>query len=310
MKHIIVALGMLASVAAQASMVKSENADIVTTVFAWQPEKTIDVQFSLDSQGTSNASTIKGAYTINTLAHDQGLELRFSNMDTQVSSDDPRLKGVMGEFMNTVMQQSPSYVIDQHGLLASLTGMKEFRSNINTGLKPVLKDVPNEVRPQLDKMLAALTSEAQLMQGMSDDWNRIVGAWVGGEFELNEIYDLEFEVPVPALGNMPITMTSEFSYLGKVPCNAADKAKKCIKLSAFTHIDEIEGKRFMSAFALKFNIPNGDKLTLRMDTEIKLVTEASTLYPHHVVERKTVTMPTPRGEQQKIDTKEYSFNYK
>ena len=158
-------------------------------------------------------------------------------------------------------------------------------------------------------MMNALSSEEQILAGVSDDWNRIVGTWVDGDMELNELYLTNYDAPIAVLGNMPVNMTTEYSYLGRVLCNETAKVKNCVKMKANTYINEEEGQRFIAAFFSKFNIPAPTDAKMQMQTEIELVTEASSLYPHHVTERKIVTMPSPQGQQQKIDSKEYRFHY-
>ncbi len=307
----VVSLCLLFSAAmmVQANDVKSKPTDSTSLTYQWQPHQKIGVVYEFTTDSRQNQSTIKGAYTMNTLPHAKGMEIKFTDMQNEVISEDAKFKGFMGAFLNTMLQHSPSYIINKSGELVELGNVQAYRSNVRAGLSDISQQLPAKRRSQVESMINAMTTEEQLMASISEEWGRMVGAWLDTEMEHGETYTSSHQAPIPMLGNLPVTMSSEFSLVGRVPCHAKAKANNCVKLTAYSYVGRDEGKKFIQALEQQFNMSVSKHSTFTITTEVEIITEPNTLYPHSITERKLTSVPTPKGIQEKSELKTYRFQY-
>ena len=211
----------------------------------------------------------------------------------------------------------PSYRVNAAGEFARLEAPETFRAGIDSMLRSMLaKDRPPP--PQLKQLLSTLTSDAMLTASVAQEWNALVGSWVGGELEVGEAYVTAGEEPVPLFQNATVKFEYEFAALRRMSCDsvAAPNARDCVELQMVSKPDTAAMRqlleRVMSSLA-----PDVAKEMAFLDFDVQnvitLVARPESLLPVHLVVSKEVTGTVRAdGKTEKVyqlDVKSQRYSY-
>lgn len=212
----------------------------------------------------------------------------------------------------------PSYRVNAAGEFARLESPEIFRAGIDSMISSMLaKDRPPP--PQLKQMLSTLTSDAMLTAAVAQEWNALVGTWVGGELEVGEAYVSQGEEPVPVFQNATVKFEYEFAALRRMSCDsvAAPTARDCVELQMVSKPDTAAMRQLLARFMSSLAPDVAKELDVVVDFDVQnvitLVARPESLLPVHLVISKEVT-GTVRAEGKtekmyQLDVKSQKYSY-
>jgi hypothetical protein len=211
----------------------------------------------------------------------------------------------------------PSYRVSAAGEFTRLESPETIRALIDsllTALTP--KDGPPP--PQLKQVMSTMTSDAVLSASAAQEWNALVGSWIGGELEVGEVYGTEGEEPIPMFQNAMIKFAYEFSALRRMPCDsiAAPAARDCVELPMVSKPDTAAMRQFLERF-MGTLMPDAAKgigfADFNVENVVILVARPESLLPVHLtVSKEVVSTVRAEGTTEKvhqIDVKTQKYTY-
>jgi hypothetical protein len=195
--------------------------------------------------------------------------------------------------MAKVISMPPSYVVSPEGQFLRIEGLDAFRSGVLAGIDDPLAELPSAPREQVTEALGAIVTREQLEAGLAADWDSHVGTWIGAELNQGELYELAFNRPIPAFGNMEVPVRTTFRFTQRVACNASEVTERCVELEMYSFVDP-EGlaaaiEAFVARLAPGQQAPRFQDL--HQETVMRLISEPDTLLPH-LMESSTRTVAT------------------
>ena len=269
------------------------GADVVSLRFNWPANIGIGVSFASrqvrEQPGVSTDISIQGHYQISVVDHPQGLRVMQSGLETTLFESIPTMPPPVETLYRNLAALSPDYVVSADGALIGVDGLDQLAASVRDSMAPLFEAAGPQaagVRGMVDEML----SEDALFAQIQEEWNAMVGTWVGADFELGVGYVLEESVPIPMFPDMSLPMRYSFEASERGPCAAGAAENSCVRLRMESAPDEAQ----LAAFVERFVARVGGELAdaegaigqlSRVDT-IELLAEPGTLLPHEL----TVTM--------------------
>jgi hypothetical protein len=275
-------------------------ADKVTLQYGWKPGiyvKVIGFQTQQKTVGDRAQAGMKIdlSYIMSTRAHKAGLQVDYMDVKASVLSDDPSLQSWMKNYIEEISAAMPSLLISPEGQMRGALELAKLRETMIKSLSDVLHDAPAEQKQQLLSNLNQLFSDEFLNRQFADDWNLNVGQWPGVELEDDGFYEVEFDTPIPALGNRLVKTVAQVTFSGRVNCDSTDQSRACVKLIYHSETDDVAMKELLGTL-----LPSGQpvpdlKINVVLDAE--LVTAPDTLLPYSMKQTKSTSSPveTPQG---------------
>jgi len=293
--------------------------ETVSLSFAWPQDLRGSVDYTAyrarESNGRSDEVAISGRYDFVTSAVADGLLIRFENVETDVKSDGAGVEAMVKSFMTKAASTPPSYVVGRDGQFRRIEDVDVFRNAVLGGLDDAFADLPEQTRAQISQVMAGILTREQMEAGIVSDWNMFVGAWLEAELDQGDLYELQYEQPVPMLGNASIPMRTTFLFAGRTACDENDAGQGCVILEMKSFVDSDRLSAALEAFLSRFPA-DGDKPkveALRQDMTVRLVTEPDTLLPHRLDSRRyTETRMTMNGETSvgsQVEEKRFVYRY-
>lgn len=275
-------------------------ADTVTLNYGWVPGLYAEVdgyqtqQKSLDGQSQGN-SRVDMSYVMTTQTHEVGIQVDYSEIKTSVHSDDSRMQGFMKGFMESVSGAMPSYLIGPDGEMSGVTNVPELRQEIINNLSELMKDAPEAQKQQIFASVGQLFSEENLMRQLEEEWNLYVGQWLGAELEDDGVYELEFDTPIPALGNQMVKSVAQYEFAGRVNCDNSDESQSCVRLFYRSETDSVSVTELLRKL-----VPQGQPIPdidISVTLDMEIIADPDTLLPYYTkrVEQSASPVETPNG---------------
>lgn len=290
--------------------------DKVTLTYGWKPGIYVKVEGFQRQQkfiGDQSRGGYQGSmsYIMSTQAHDDGILIDYLDIQSSIESEDAAFQGWMKTYMEMLTSAMPSYIINGEGEMAGARGVPEFRQTMLDGMETLLKDAPPAQKQQVLAGVSQALSEEMLNSKLADEWNMVVGQWLGAELEDDGVYEAEFETPMPALGNQPVRTVASYEFVGRVNCDSSDKAASCAKLLFHAETDPVSVTEM-----LRKMIPEGQPVPdfkMSIVHDLELVTDPDTLLPYYVRQVKNTSSPmeTPEGMAtiRQVEESEYRYLY-
>ena len=290
--------------------------------FGWTPGTVAQVETTRQRTrvtGEKENSVSAGArYRMQVQSHEDGLLIAYTDFEpTAFEGADAAQARTADAFMQKVANVSPSFVVSPAAELLRLENVKALRAEMEAAFEPMLDEMKDAPR-QLKSLLRTALSEEVLTASAAQEWNAMVGAWAGAEFEPQAVYALEAEEPIPMLGGKTVPMRYEFSLLETVPCAGTDGAPECVVLQMVSSPDPEAMKKLLEGFMQQMTSGTGSKLPAfeRFDvtSTVVVVMEPATMLPHRLEIEKRVegTVSAPgEGSQDvtQVDERISTFTY-
>ena len=241
-----------------------------------------------------------------------GLLLSFEPRDLNVDSEGyQELEGRIAKTMARIMGQPPSYLVSRQGEFLRLSDPSGFAATVQEATLSLLSDLPPQVMQQVEPVLAATLSEAQLTALTAANWNNYVGTWIDGEMEPGEPYHTEDVQNVPMLGaEFPVRLT--YTLIGDTPCAAANG---CVELEQRSVMESPEATAAMEGFFGQMLAASGvtdvQVDTYRIVATSRIVADPSTLLTYRSsLHRETVIDLVTNGQPVPVrDTERRAFEF-
>ena len=303
MRALIIGLGLAgvaAALHAQKGGVKKEPppVDTVHLRFAWPVGLNAAVtgqRFKARLQeGKADTTNVRLSYQMSVEPHAKGRVVRFHHFAVpgvpEVEELEERISALM-----------PSLIVDTTGEFVGIVDVDAMRRELDAVLGPASKH-PLVERFRSTEVLTALAA---------NEWNALVGTWIGGDLELGETYFAEFELPFPLYPGVTLPVVQEFTALDRVPCIAGETERRCIELESTVYPDE-EAFAALIARMMGEVVPDSIDVSMNdwaLETTIHLIAEPGTLVPYllEVSKRVSMKMQGSSGRQEEIKTTRFEY---
>jgi len=296
--------------------------EVVRLTFAWPPGTAAQVETSRQRTRLTgekeNTFSANARYRMHVRSHEDGLLVAYSDFETPaVAGDDADRKATIEAILQKVAAVAPSIVVSPEAELLRIENVKELREQMQSVFEPMLAEM-RDAPPQLTAMMRNALSEQSLTASAAQDWNALVGAWAGAEFEQGATYGLTADEPLPMIPGATVPMTYEFAYVEKVPCGPSAASPACVVLEMNSAPDPQAMKNILDEFMRKATrgsaAPQGLFESLDVASTIVVVMEPATMLPHRLEIEKRVegTVRAPGEGPQvvtQVDEQVTTFTY-
>ncbi len=309
------------------SGVKADGSTIALS-YNWPAGLEVDVSYRVFKerlrQGKTLNNEVSGSLTYTTSDHKKGLIIETSNTQVKVEQASES-GGQLQRFMQRLAAIDPSYIITQEGVLSSVGKLDELKQSLSEEYEQLTSDLPEDVKNQTEGLMAKALSEESIFASISQDWNRDVAQWIGADFEVGYLYDVEYTTPVPMLGNAQVPTKGTYQVFGYVPCSAdagsdiehfakkpTDNSANCVEMYFTSNLIPAALVDVMEQMFKSMGQEMPENFEMKIDYEVFVITEPDTLLPHSVNEVKVITASAPQEVQPLVQTEilDKQFTYK
>ena len=300
-----------------------EVVDSVALRFAWPVGMTARVEQEwsrVQATPTKRDSTyVRSAYRLQVADHPQG---RLIEMDSF------RIVPAPGQQLNATVDGEqivarlgsllPSYVVSVEGEFLAVADIERMKSAFDSILAPV-RQQSESGSPQVRALLANMTSPQALTAAAAQEWNLVVGTWVGADWEVGAAYEYSAEEPIPYLPGQKVKMNYEFAAVERVPCAGSEREARCVELFMRSAPDSAA---FAGLLRTLFETIAPDQRSaveglqnMRAVNELTVIAEPATLRPHSVELIKFVEVGVAPssgdagGKTMRLDRRAASYTY-
>ncbi|MFM7203913.1 MAG: hypothetical protein ACKO6N_24290 [Myxococcota bacterium] len=121
-------------------------------------------------------------------------------------------------------------------------------------------------------------------------WSNLVGAYAGGQFVPEQVFEVEQEQTIPLFGGFKAHTLVQFAVLPHVPCSERDTSRGCVEINVLTSVDKASIEQAVNQL-FKLAVQSGksgkDLPKIHFDAyvqrnRLQLTTHASTLLPTYL----------------------------
>ena len=210
--------------------------------FHWEPglEAAVVSTRSRTRKGTNEShSTMTSRYRLRVDADGDQLRIGFEDLTLEAAENQPATPEAM-QFVGQMADLAPDYRVKKTGEFVGLHDFASYQEALNAMLSGMVADGAEEA---LGPLLEMLTSEAFVNTRASEQWNAIVGAWVGAELEIGEAYEAQIREPIPVIPGEHVLMNYTFEVTGWVTCERGGRTRQCAVLEMRSTADPDDMKR-------------------------------------------------------------------
>lgn len=303
------------------------RADSVSLRFKWPPGMTAQVDEEwVRVQSTTerrDSITIRSHYRMRVLDHADGLLIAADSFVVSGTSGLPALRGQASDvqrLVTVVESYQPSYVVSRDGEFRSLGSAAQMKRLLDSLLVPMLREI-KEAPAELQAVIRNATSEQSMSASAAQEWDAIVGTWVGADWVIGQALQNTVEEPVPVMPGLKIPMRYEFGAAERVPCAPEMRPATCVRLEMYSEPDTASLRRVIAEMVTRLGASEKDKdlLTslqnLRTMNELIVITEPGTLRPYAVTRVRRVQLSVAPGTTEKagtttrVDTRTARYRY-
>lgn len=294
--------------------------DAVHPTYAWKPDLEIDVEtrrgrirrhYLPEPQRTG----IGIRYRLATAGREDNLHVTFRDLAT---AQDP-LAGGERAFVEAVLQFAgliPDFLVSPKGEFLRVENAPAVSSRLKQFISSTVPSLDDS--PGLAHALELVSSKQFLEASAANQWEGLVGFWIGADLEIGAIYEAEGIAPHPLIPSEPIAVKVRYGATRRVPCGAGLEAAECIELVMTTEVEGEQLKKIARELADRL----GDESERRkiesieftlIKEESRLVTEPETLLPHYFEVYKTIEGRSGPGDADRdgrIDFQQSTFRYR
>lgn len=186
----------------------------------------------------------------------------------------------------------PGYRVNKEGDFVRIEGVEGVRAFIDS-LHATLERQNPEAAATVAHLLTTLKSEGVLTASAEENWNALVGAWVGARMVVGQVYETESEEPVAMLQGTSVRYKYQFTVLRRLSCDsvAAPHARDCVELQQVSVMDTLALRRFFRDFAKEFFPDSASRPEPRLEAKFTttLVARPESMLPVSLVLVKDVS---------------------
>jgi hypothetical protein len=267
------------------------------------------------SNGKHDTSDVRLSYRMTAQRTGNEYVVRFS--DFQMPQAPGGVRSSEAAFVERLGGIAPSYRVNASGEFTGLESPAVIRAFVDSMLNSLTaKDGPPA--PEMKQFLRTMLSDEVLAASAAQEWNALVGTWLGAELEVGQAYGTEGEEPVPIFQNATVKFEYEFAALRRMPCDsvASPAARDCVELQMVSRPDSAAMRQMLQRF-MSTLVPDAaqDMGFADFDVEnvVTLVARPESLLPVSLVVTKEVTGTVrEKGKTEKVyqyDVKSQRYTY-
>lgn len=292
------------------------SADTARLTFAWPIGTSADVTASRHrqrmSETSSDTSETRLAYRLHVVPHDGGQRITYSDfrlLGAEVAN--PAVSAAMAQLAELM----PSFVVSDSGEFMGPANLSVLRATMDSVLAPIRAEMQGK-QPELEQLLASLTSDEMLSMRAAEEWNALVGTWIDAELEVGSEYELEAMETVPLFGGMEVPMTYTLGAVRRLPCDSADSGNGCVELQMVSRPDPAAMTKVLARVFAGI-MPDGEVVArnaqMNIENTVILIARPETLLPYRVTVTKEVKFALQtegkREEAHQLDVRKQEFRY-
>jgi len=294
--------------------VSAQTSDTVPVLleFKWPIglEATVEVS-NLRERGTTKKDTVTSAlaYRMKTRADPQGMVVAYDSFRIPVDAGSPSGMDVSAQ-LGVLL---PNFVVSNSGEFVRVIGIEALRAMLDSMMAPALAKLAGN--PEALQMVRSVLSEPALTAIAAQDWNAMVGIWIGGKLVKGQTLENESAEPVPVMPDVSLPMLYEYTLLDWVPCVEGEAAKRCVEVEMLSYPDPDAVKDFVTKLLSKAGAEAAGSVfeTFEIENQVLLVTDPKNLLPYRVTIAKSVN-GTGKEKGQPVsfssfERKTYRFSY-
>lgn len=277
--------------------VLSVHAETLSLHFGWEPGWTAEVGFvatqTTTARGVESTDQVRGSYVLTVGSHDLGLLVKTGEISVAGQRGGTEGEPASPAVLRLVAAHAPSYVVSAQGAYLGLTDLGAAQARTVERIRALLSggQTPEPAAAAAQDIARPLIDEPVLRARVSESWERDIGFWAGTALEVGAWYTLTSTQALPALNNIPVSMTTRFRIARRVPCGEEDPAG-CVELQHVSAIDEQDLPAVLERYAA--SVADADRPApqikhLEYSQRATTVADPASLRPYRMrMEQKTV----------------------
>jgi hypothetical protein len=298
--------------------------DPVKLDFHWQPGTRIEVKkFATkikDRNSISDTTMVSFEYTYEINRVPNGLLVHMTDLDLNLPPGGFPLGAVTGPgLVGRIGKAIPDFLISREGAFAGLIGAE---SSLEATLELIAESLADVDMGDLnsDELLQTMgeVMTPEVLEGFAaEEWNKLIGVWIGFEGLTGILYEGTMSVPVPIFQGVEIPLDFLVGIVEPCPCNDQSKEKNCVQLTYTSRTDAEAASEAVMELMKRF--PAEELLEIGMDnvdvrTSIMAIMEPENMRLHEVyfTKRVNVEVSIQDGEKdpgRQVETEHYFFTY-
>jgi len=266
---------------------------VVRLEFGWKPglkAKVTSLRKRTRDAETLTRRELKSSFDLEVSAFEGELRVHTENFQVETSGDEAWTASQAPSLLAQLADLAPDSLISRRGEFSRVANMEAFREHFDRTVRELSAGAPeSRLSGEVRKLL---TSEAFLSARAQQEWNSIVGFWLGGELELGGEYSYSSEEPIAIFPGEKVLMHYSFSARRRLPCRREAKERDCVVLELVSRIDQGDAERLLAAVATKLGLSGARNApifrSLEIETFLRVVTEPDGLIPHSYNLTKTL----------------------
>lgn len=270
-----------------------------------------------DISGKHDTTDVAMSYRMSSARSGEEYVIRFDDLrltgtdGVGLASDNAAFAERLGGFM-------PSYRVSAAGEFTRLESPATVRAFLDS-MVTAMTSKQGPLPPQLKQLMTTMMSDEVLEGRAAEEWNALVGTWIGGQLEVGEVYSTEGEEPIPIFQNAVVKFEYEFSALRRMPCDSIAKpaARDCIELQMVSRPDSAAMRQLLQRL-LGAIVPDSAVAAgftdFNVENVVTLVARPESLLPVHLTVSKEVTGAVrEKGKTEKlyqieVRTQKYTYD--
>lgn len=307
-------LWILVGAAAASAQDAAPGADTVSLRFAWTAETEARIETTRLQQTAGTADTLFGrsSYRMRVRGHPDGLIISYDEFEFPAAADTTEAAQLNG-LAEQAAAMVPKVVVDSAGGFMGIEDVESVRARLDSLMTRMLD--PEEAASARE-MLATVVTEEGLAGIAAQEWNTIVGRWAGADLEIGTEYEFVEESALPMMPGTVVPMVSTFTVVRRRPCNDTGTGDDCVEIRVVSRADPEAVADILAEFTERLLAVPGMGISFEsfeMENTMVLVTEPSTLRPHHVRLTKGMkgvyAAEGERGEVGQAEVRTYRYTY-
>ncbi|HJU64157.1 MAG TPA: hypothetical protein VJ596_00710 [Gemmatimonadaceae bacterium] len=296
--------------------------DSVSLRFAWPVGMSARVEHEWSrvqqSAARRDSTLVRSGYRLRVAPHPEGRLIQIDSFQLRQSDGVRKPGGDAGEeLLARIGSLLPSSIVSAGGEFRRIANIGTVKAALDSLLAPMRRDLAT-APPQLKALLERASSQEALTASAAQEWNILVGTWVGVDWEIGALYEYSAKEPIPYLPGQQVTMNYEFAAAERVAC-PGEEGRGCVELVMRSQPDSTElatvVRGFLESVAPKERAAIAGLRSMRMLNELTVITNPSTLAPHWVelIRFTEMAVPAsrggPAGTMTRVDRRASRYRY-
>ena len=274
------------------SVAESDSDEVITLKYAW-PEgllatMSMSKQFLFAKGEDKQKQNVNEHYHLSTVPHEQGLEFKIKFLKLEVA-DSGDTRSEVRQLLRELKNLTPNYILNESGGFAGLIGLPELVEEMENAISEMGGHLPDEVSNKLRDMVRKILNRETFEESSKERWNRIVEQWIGLTLTKGVAKKVKMNARLIILPGMEVPIETAYTYHGRVPCNAQETRRECVKLEATSSLGPEKMGEVLEIWSKNIGLDESPYENIEAQSRLEIVTEPDTLLPHKLSMRRLIS---------------------